>query len=79
MLHADIYKYRREERAGCDGLLLKIRFMTLSQGKKKRCDIRSECKAQVNRRYYERLLSKDWEYLVIKRDASTGKYKMERA
>jgi hypothetical protein len=41
--------------------------------------IRSECKANSNRRYYKRFLSKDWEYLVIKRDAKSGGYKMDRA
>ena len=42
------------------------------------CHLRSECKAKWNRRYYERLFSRDWEHLVIKRDAESGQYKMDR-
>lgn len=42
------------------------------------CDIRSECKAKWNHRYYERLLKDDWNYLVIKRVSSTRDYKIER-
>jgi hypothetical protein len=41
------------------------------------CDIRSECKAKWNRRYYNRLLSKEWDHLVIKLDARSGRYRME--
>ena len=46
------------------------------RSKQWRCDIRSECRAAVNRRYYERLLAKDWDEIVIKRDPVSGRYTM---
>jgi hypothetical protein len=48
------------------------------KNRRKRCDIRSECKAKGNRQFYERLLSDDREYLTIKRDPNSGKYKLAR-
>jgi len=42
------------------------------------CHLRSECKAKWNRRYYERLLKDDWNYLVIKRVGSSREYRLER-
>jgi hypothetical protein len=42
------------------------------------CDLRSECKAKWNRRYYERLLKDDWNYLVIRRVGSSRDYRIER-
>ena len=46
--------------------------------KAKSCDIRSECKAKWNHRYYERLLKDDWNYLLIKRVGSSRNYKIDR-
>ena len=40
------------------------------------CHLRSECNAISNQQYFERMLSKDWDHLVIKRDPRSGEYKM---
>jgi hypothetical protein len=43
------------------------------------CDIRSECKAKSNRRFYNRLLKDDFDVMVIKLDANKRDYKMSKA
>jgi len=43
-----------------------------------RCDIRSDCKAASNRRFYRRFLSKEWEVMVIRRDRKSGDYKIDK-
>jgi hypothetical protein len=40
------------------------------------CHLRSECKAKSNQRYFEKLLAKDWDHMVVKLDSSTGEYKL---
>jgi hypothetical protein len=43
------------------------------------CHLRSECKAESNRRYYDRLLKDDFDMMVINRDSKTGEYAMNKA
>jgi hypothetical protein len=45
--------------------------------KRAACHLRSECTARSNRRYFRKLLAKDWDHLVIKLDPATGEYKMK--
>ena len=35
----------------------------------KACPIRSDCKSETDRRYFDRLFEKDWEVFVVKRRA----------
>ena len=56
--------------------------MALSKrAKRKRsakCSLRSECSAKRNRRYFNRFLADDWDYLAIKRDPASGEYEMSK-
>lgn len=38
------------------------------------CPIRSECRKQADRKFFEGLFEADWEVFVIKHDNQSGKY-----
>lgn len=40
------------------------------------CHLRSECKAKSNQRYFKKLLARDWDQMVIRRDSTTGEYRL---
>lgn len=39
-----------------------------------RCPLRSECRADANRKYFGRLFERKWEVFVIKRDNKNDKF-----
>ena len=39
-----------------------------------RCPLRSECRADANRKYFRDLFEPEWEVFVIKRDKENGKF-----
>jgi hypothetical protein len=56
--------------------------MILSRRKRKRaarCHLRSECKAKSNKRFFKKMFSTHWKYIVIKHDPDAGDYKMTTA
>ena len=40
----------------------------------KTCPIRTDCKKQSDRKYFDSLFDDDWEVFVIKRDDERGKF-----
>lgn len=46
--------------------------MQISAGKN--CSIKSECKKESDRVFFENLFDTDWEVFVAKRDSNTGQF-----